>query len=53
VILRRKSQSFVRFSACDFRLNGLELPLKPKQMVAIRTGRLAFPACHWSTQGTQ
>jgi hypothetical protein len=31
----------------------LEFPLQPKQTAAIRTGRLALPACHWGTQGTR
>jgi hypothetical protein len=51
VILRRKTQALVLLPARDLRLDGLELPLQPKHAAAIGTGRLAFPACHGSTQG--
>ena len=51
VILRRKTQALVLLPARDLRLDGLELPLQPKHTAAIGTGRLAFPACHGSTQG--
>jgi hypothetical protein len=51
MILHRKTQALVLLPARDLRLDGLELPLQPKHTAAIGRGRLAFPACHGSTQG--